>query len=75
MKPKGPISFCPTLGATVAPVWIRPVVPQIVTTCAEPSIPSNAPVPPMIVAGYGGGRERGPLLFENSIEKSKAVPA
>jgi len=35
---------------------IGPVVPAIVATVTDPSIPSNAPVPPMIVPGNGGGR-------------------
>merc|ERR1712166_59404 len=32
-----------------------PAVPAIVAICTVPSVPSKLPVPPMMVAGYGGG--------------------
>jgi len=35
---------------------IGPVVPAMVATSTDPSIPSNEPVPPMIVPEKGGGR-------------------
>jgi len=68
---------------------ISPVVPAMVAISTDPSIPSNEPVPPMIVPEKGGGRggasnvtgsqsadETPPLFKTNPLPKlkTKAVP-
>lgn len=52
-----------------------PVVPAMVAISTDPSMPSNAPVPPIIVPGNGGGRGGGSNVLKAPSTSILGIPS